>query len=119
MRISDWSSDVCSSDLLPLLELIEDDAELWAIELSSYQTREVAASGVRPEIAVVTNVFPEHLDCHGGELRLIEANMALLTDSRPRIGVLNADVTCLAALPLPIPDTWWFDGAHGRSLRGD
>src|SRR3546814_4346472 len=119
MRISDWSSDVCSSDLkgkstttallahllragghrtalcgnigLPLLELIEDDAELWAIELSSYQTRDVAASGVRPEIAVVTNVFPEHLDWHGGELRYIEDKLALLTEARPRVAVLNAD----------------------------
>src|SRR3546814_2361232 len=103
MRISDWSSDVCSSDLahllragghrtalcgnigLPLLELIEDDAELWAIELSSYQTRDVAASGVRPEIAVVTNVFPEHLDWHGGELRYIEDKLALLDRKSTRL----------------------------------
>ncbi len=46
----------CSTDPAP---------EAWAIELSSYQTGDVADSGARPEIAVVTNIFPEHLDWHG------------------------------------------------------
>ena len=36
---------------LPLLELLDDRADAWAIELSSYQTRDVAASGARPRIA--------------------------------------------------------------------
>ena len=53
--------------------------EFWAIELSSYQTRDVAASGVRPEVAVVTNVFPEHLDWHGSEARYVDDKLALLT----------------------------------------
>ncbi|MEG2981878.1 MAG: Mur ligase family protein, partial [Stenotrophomonas sp.] len=43
---------------LPLLELLDDQAEAWAIELSSYQTRDVAASDVRPRIAIVTNLHP-------------------------------------------------------------
>src|SRR3546814_3149485 len=118
MRISDWSSDVCSSDLLPLLELIEDDAELWAIALSSYQTRDVAASGVRPEIAVVTNVFPEHLDWHGGELRYIEDKLALLTEARPSVAVLNADDQRMAALALPDSEVRWIGRADGWHMRG-
>ncbi len=83
---------------LPLLELIDDQADAWVIELSSYQTRDVASSGVRPEIAVVTNVFPEHLDWHGGEQRYVEDKLALVAEACPRVAVLNAEDPRLAAL---------------------
>jgi UDP-N-acetylmuramoylalanine--D-glutamate ligase len=83
---------------LPLLELLDGDADAWVVELSSYQTRDVAASGVRPGIAVVTNIFPEHLDWHGGEQRYVEDKLALLTEARPRIAVLNADDATLSSL---------------------
>src|SRR3546814_15245430 len=92
MRISDWSSDVCSSDL---------------IELSSYQTRDVAASGVRPEVAVVTNVFPEHLDWHGGELRYIADKLALLAEARPPLAAPHADDPRPAPLALRERDVRW------------
>jgi len=104
---------------LPLLELQDDDAEFWAIELSSYQTGDVAASGVRPEIAVALNVFPEHLDWHGSEARYIEDKLRLLTEARPRIAVLNAGDPLLAALELPDSHVRWFGGSDGWHLRGD
>src|SRR3546814_346524 len=119
LRAGGHRTALCGNIGLPLLELIEDDAELWAIELSSYQTRDVAASGVRPEIAVVTNVFPEHLDWHGGELRYIEDKLALLTEARPRVAVLNADDPRLAALALPDSEVRWFGRADGWHMRGD
>ncbi|WP_407352364.1 UDP-N-acetylmuramoyl-L-alanine--D-glutamate ligase [Luteimonas sp. R10] len=83
---------------LPLLELIDDQADAWVVELSSYQTRDVAASGARPEIAVVTNVFPEHLDWHGSEQRYVDDKLALLTEANPRVAVLNAEDPRLVAL---------------------
>src|SRR5690606_40433139 len=43
---------------LPLLELLHGEAAYWAIELSSYQTGDVADSGARPQVAVALNVFP-------------------------------------------------------------
>jgi UDP-N-acetylmuramoylalanine--D-glutamate ligase len=86
---------------LPLLELIDASADAWAVELSSYQTRDVAASGARPAIAIVTNLFPEHLDWHGSEARYIEDKLALVTAAKPRIAVLNAADPRLAALQLP------------------
>src|SRR3546814_7229916 len=70
MRISDWSSDVCSSDL-------------------------------------------------GGELRYIEDKLALLTEARPRVAVLNADDPRLAALALPDSEVRWFGRADGWHMRGD
>jgi UDP-N-acetylmuramoylalanine--D-glutamate ligase len=104
---------------LPLLELQEADAEFWAIELSSYQTGDVAASGVRPEIAVVLNLFPEHLDWHGSEARYVADKLRLLTDAKPRIAVLNAADPRLAMLVLPDSEIRWFGGEAGWHLRGD
>jgi len=119
LRAGGHRTALCGNIGLPLLELIDEEPELWAIELSSYQTRDVAASGVRPEIAVVTNVFPEHLDWHGGEQRYVEDKLALLTQARPRVAVLNANDPRLAALPLPASDVRWFGRADGWHMRGD
>ena len=105
---------------LPLLEVPGEPApEFWAIELSSYQTGDVAASGVRPEVAVVLNLFPEHLDWHGSEARYVEDKLALVTAARPRTAVLNAADPRLAALELPDSPIVWFNRADGWHLRGD
>ncbi|CAN5688505.1 UDP-N-acetylmuramoyl-L-alanine--D-glutamate ligase [soil metagenome] len=106
---------------MPLLELLDGQADAWAIELSSFQTRDLAASGVRPEVAVVTNVFPEHLDWHGSEQRYVDDKLALLTDARPRIAVLNAADPRLAALgpQLVDCDLRWFGREDGWHLRGE
>ncbi len=106
---------------MPLLELLDGEAQAWAIELSSYQTRDLADSGVRPEIAVVTNIFPEHLDWHGSEQRYIEDKLALLTHAKPRIAVLNAADPRLAALGQQLHDCdlRWFGREDGWHLRGE
>ncbi|UNK56671.1 UDP-N-acetylmuramoyl-L-alanine--D-glutamate ligase [Pseudoxanthomonas daejeonensis] len=105
---------------LPLLEVAEDPApEFWAIELSSYQTGDVAGSGVHPEVAVVLNLFPEHLDWHGSEARYVEDKLALVTAARPRTAVLNAADPRLAALDLPGSGVAWFNREDGWHLRGD
>ncbi len=105
---------------LPLLEVPEDPApELWAVELSSYQTGDVAASGARPEVAVVLNLFPEHLDWHGSEERYVADKLALVTAARPRTVVLNAADPRLAALELPDSEVVWFNHPEGWHLRGE
>ena len=106
---------------LPLLEVLSPDPPpaFWAIELSSYQTLDVAASEARPEVAVVLNLFPEHLDWHGSEARYISDKLALVTAAKPRIAVLNAADPRLAALVLPDSEVHWFNHAHGWHLRGD
>ncbi|MEF9977994.1 MAG: UDP-N-acetylmuramoyl-L-alanine--D-glutamate ligase [Thermomonas sp.] len=104
---------------LPLLELLDNQADAWAIELSSYQTRDVAASGTRPRIAIVTNLHPEHLDWHGSEARYIEDKLALVTEAKPRIAVLNAADPRLAALSLPDSEIHWYGDARGWHLRED
>ena len=104
---------------MPLLELLDAHADAWVVELSSYQTRDVAASGVRPGIAIVTNVFPEHLDWHGSEARYVEDKLALLTGAKPRMAVLNAADPRLVALVLPDSNVSWYGHPEGWHLRGD
>jgi UDP-N-acetylmuramoyl-L-alanine---L-glutamate ligase len=123
LRAGGHRTALCGNIGLPLLELltIADDTEpeFWAIELSSYQTRDVAASGVRPSIAIVTNIFPEHLDWHGSEARYIEDKLALVTAAKPRIAVLNRADPTLARLDLPESRVIWYGHAEGWHLRED
>jgi len=106
---------------LPLLELLDPPTppEFWAIELSSYQTGDVVDSGVRPEIAVALNVFPEHLDWHGSHTRYVDDKLRLLTEAKPRIAVLNANDATLSSLSLPDSEVRWFGREDGWHLRGD
>ena len=104
---------------MPLLDLLDGDARYWAIELSSYQTGDVADSGARPDIAVALNIFPEHLDWHGSHERYVADKLRLLTDARPRVAVLNARDPVLASLALPGSEVRWFNQAQGWHLRGD
>jgi UDP-N-acetylmuramoylalanine--D-glutamate ligase len=101
---------------LPLLELldVEPAPQYWVIELSSYQTREA----LRPEVAVVLNFFPEHLDWHGTEQRYFDDKMALLTAAEPRVAVLNAGDPRIAGQALP-PElrVIWFNDEDGWHLR--
>ena len=57
----------------------------WAIELSSYQT----ADALRPDVALVLNLFPEHLDWHGSEQRYYADKLKLISQAKPRVAVLS------------------------------
>nr|WP_242111630.1 UDP-N-acetylmuramoyl-L-alanine--D-glutamate ligase [Luteimonas aquatica] len=122
LRAGGHRTALCGNIGLPLLELLDAEAEFWAVELSSYQTRDVAASGVRPKVAVVTNIFPEHLDWHGSEARYVEDKLALVSEARPHVAVLNAADRRLAGLGARLPgdsQVRWFGREDGWHLRGD
>lgn len=111
---------------MPLLEVLDPpmSPDVWAIELSSYQTGDVAASGVRPQVAIVLNLFPEHLDWHGSHERYVEDKLCLVTGARPRIAVLNANDARLSALGAQLAaqgdvEVRWFGHAAGWHLRED
>ena len=69
---------------LPMLELLDQNADLWAIELSSFQTGEAGAL----ELGVITSLYEEHLDWHGSreryvadKLKLVDAAWQLLVNA--------------------------------------
>jgi len=52
-----------------LLEKVDPD-EIFVVELSSYMLEDIEYS---PNIALLLNLFPEHMDYHGGALKYYEA----------------------------------------------
>ncbi len=76
---------------VPLLDL--PDAERYVLELSSYQCADLTES---PDVAVVTSLFPEHLDAHGGEREYYRDKLNLLAHG-PRLIVVNGSDERLAA----------------------
>ena len=71
---------------VPLLDL--PPAERYVLELSSYQCADLTDS---PRVAVVTALFPEHLDAHGGEREYYRDKLNLLRHSPELIVVNGAD----------------------------
>jgi UDP-N-acetylmuramoylalanine--D-glutamate ligase len=78
---------------VPLLDLPE--AELYVLELSSYQCTDLTDS---PRVAVVTALFPEHLDAHGGERQYYRDKLNLLAYGPELIVVNGADERLMAEL---------------------
>jgi UDP-N-acetylmuramoylalanine--D-glutamate ligase len=63
---------------MPLLELLDQPAALWAIELSSFQTGEAGPL----ELGVITSLYEEHLDWHGSRERYVADKLKLAEVSR-------------------------------------
>lgn len=79
---------------LPLLAM--PSAERFVVELSSYQCQSLTVS---PDVAVVTSLFPEHLDWHGGIAEYYTDKLNLLRHG-PRVVVANGlDATVREWLP--------------------
>jgi UDP-N-acetylmuramoylalanine--D-glutamate ligase len=76
---------------VPLLDL--PAADLYVLELSSYQCADLTDS---PRVAVVTSLFPEHLDAHGGEREYYRDKLNLLTYG-PELIVVNGSDERLSA----------------------
>jgi UDP-N-acetylmuramoylalanine--D-glutamate ligase len=71
---------------VPLLDL--PASEQYVLELSSYQCSDLTDS---PRVAVVTALFPEHLDAHGGEREYYRDKLNLLRHDPEMIVVNGAD----------------------------
>jgi UDP-N-acetylmuramoylalanine--D-glutamate ligase len=82
---------------LPLLELldVENEPDWWVIELSSFQIRDFAGA---PTIAVVNNLYEEHLDWHltrenyaADKLRIAQAAQRVVVNAaQPELARLAA-----------------------------
>lgn len=90
-----------------LLDLLDETpvADRWEVlELSSFQTAEVLHS---PIVGVLTALFPEHLDWHGGVERYYDDKCNLFAHRADIVTVVNAANANVAArlptLPNPVP----------------
>lgn len=107
----------------PLISRVDtsSDATMTVAELSSFQLENIAA--FRPEIAVLLNLTPDHLDRHASleeygraKGRLFENQIA--TD----MAILNADDIALKPYVPRGPQVYWFSRLHpveqGAYVRG-
>jgi UDP-N-acetylmuramoylalanine--D-glutamate ligase len=91
--------------LLPVVDSISGD-EWIVLELSSFQLEDLERLPASPDVAVVTNFSPNHLDWHGSLEEYRKAKQAILRWQTPEgIAVLNAADADVA--------DW---GVHGQRL---
>jgi UDP-N-acetylmuramoylalanine--D-glutamate ligase len=104
---------------LPLLDVTSDPSgvDWYVLELSSFQTRDMDAI---PEIVVLLNLYPEHLDWHGGLEPYYTDKLALLGDLEraPRVAVLNAASAELVQRARA-PRIAWFGRSDGFDVRDE
>lgn len=67
------------------------DGEVVVLELSSYQTE--LARALTPDVAVLTNLSPDHLDRHGGLGGYFAAKRRLFAEGGPDRAVIGVDET--------------------------
>jgi UDP-N-acetylmuramoylalanine--D-glutamate ligase len=92
---------------LPLLELLDQQADLWAIELSSFQTGEAGPLA----LGVITSLYEEHLDWHGSRERYV-ADKLKLADKAGRL-LVNAQQSSLLEKTAHHPHRLLFGEADG------
>jgi UDP-N-acetylmuramoylalanine--D-glutamate ligase len=92
---------------MPLLELLEQSAQLWAIELSSFQTGEAGAL----ELGVITSLYEEHLDWHGSRERYLADKLKLAEVARRLL--VNAQQPVLLERTAGHPQRGLFGDAAG------
>ena len=109
---------------VPLISRVEttSDSTVTVAEVSSFQLENIVA--FRPDVAVLLNITPDHLDRHG-TLEAYGAAKARLFENQTEndSAVLNADDPGVTPYAPTRPQVFWFSRtkrvASGAFLRGD
>jgi UDP-N-acetylmuramoylalanine--D-glutamate ligase len=87
-RVAGESCELAGNIGRPALDLLDADPDALAVvELSSYQIADLTRG---PDVAVLTNLYPEHLDWHGSEQAYRDEKLRILTLPGVRRVVLPA-----------------------------
>ncbi|WP_201315749.1 UDP-N-acetylmuramoyl-L-alanine--D-glutamate ligase [Dyella sp. EPa41] len=97
---------------MPMLELVDASADLWAIELSSFQTGEAGPV----ELGVITSLYEEHLDWHGSRERYIADKLKLADASKQLL--VNANQPYLLERTALHPHRRLFGQVEGWHVAG-
>lgn len=111
-RALDMRTALAGNIGMPLLELDGQRADLWAIELSSFQTGEAGPL----ELGVVVSLEEEHLDWHGTRERYVADKLKLADVSRTLL--VNAQVPLLVRQTAGHPRRIIFNNAEGWHVAG-
>ncbi|MBX3444846.1 MAG: UDP-N-acetylmuramoyl-L-alanine--D-glutamate ligase [Planctomyces sp.] len=111
-----WLGGNIGVSLLPVVDDIEP-GDWVVLELSSFQLTDLDRLRFRPDVAVVTNLRPNHLDWHASLDEYRQAKQTILRWQQPTdVAVLNADDADVASWPA-IGRKAWF-GREGATVAG-
>lgn len=101
-----WLGGNIGTSLLPVVDQISEQD--WVIlELSSFQLEDLAALHPSPDVAIVTNFSPNHLDRHGTLDRYRQAKQNLLCwQTADQVAVLNQADADVALWPTAARTVW-------------
>ena len=100
----------------PAIELLDGEpGDPDVVELSSYQTADMDTG---PQVAVVTNLYREHLDWHGSEQAYREEKLRVLSLPGVRARVLNGRERALAELAQAGDAVFGLDGGWSADAAG-
>ncbi|MDH5184085.1 MAG: UDP-N-acetylmuramoyl-L-alanine--D-glutamate ligase [Gammaproteobacteria bacterium] len=105
----------------PVLELLDDEYDLYVLELSSFQLE--TTHSLNAKAAVVLNVTPDHMDRYVDEAAYAASKQAIYRGDGTMI--LNADDAVVSAMAEPDRQAVWFsldaakDDHYGLRLDGD
>jgi len=83
---------------------------VWVIEISSYQAAELDVS---PDVAVLLNLFPEHLDWHGDVETYYRDKLRLFAGQRRGMAVINRTDEVSARFTSVFTHPVWFNDPQG------
>jgi len=95
---------------LPALDLLDSEPELVFLELSSYQ---IADLEIGPEVAAITNLFPEHLDWHHSTENYRAEKLRVFALPGVRAAIVNARQPELPAAAGGVEDVVEYGTAAG------
>jgi len=98
----------------PVLELLDLPDDEWVVlELSSYQIADLPAG---PEVAVITNLYGEHVDWHGSRETYRREKLRLFTLPQVRAAAYSPADAQVAQAVLQVPHRVPFDVPSGWHL---
>ena len=99
----------------PLFDLEStEEPDVWVIELSSYQTSDFDG---QPDISLVLNLFPEHLDWHQDEATYFRDKLNLLVDNPSGIKLINYTDPLTQQYAPPLDNCHYFNHPQGLHVQ--
>ena len=112
--------NVAGVETLSLLPQITSET-LVVLELSSWQLEGLAPHNISPEVAVMTNIYPDHLNTYSGMEDYAEAKANIFRHQSPRgLAIFNYDNPWTRRFGEEAPGQTWFTSLErgGSFARG-
>jgi UDP-N-acetylmuramoylalanine--D-glutamate ligase len=101
-----WLGGNVGGSLLSKIDRIEEE-DVVVLELSSFQLERTGLEGLGPDVAVITNLTPNHLDRHKDFAAYVEAKAQILARARGLVLNLEDEVSVQRFGSADVPIQWF------------